>query len=225
MKYDYPWMSDILRSRLGLIRPPIGISIISELQVPMPVLKSGMRFCEMWIKAMEGEVVCATVKEHTCDGGAYYLGMAPPSVEQKSGVLLSKRIKLYRSPMAAVRTNECSPKIPAGTGVATICAPLEKVGWDVDVILIICSPIAAMKLLENVTYHTGGAVTGMTGPAACSVAVAYPFISGKVNYSLGDFAARDFMRMSENEVLVSIPSDILPDIINNILEREEAFTV
>ncbi|MCD1295591.1 hypothetical protein CUJ83_11335 [Methanocella sp. CWC-04] len=225
MKYEYPWMSEVLRSRFALKKPPVAISLLPDLEVRIPVLKEPMRFCEMWVKAMEGEIVCATEKENTCGGGTFYMGLAKPSPDQRNGTFLSRTINLYRTPRAAVRTDEDTAKIPRGVAVATICAPLDKAGWDVDVVLIVCDPAQAMKIMEAVTYDTGGYVSGRTGPATCSVAVAQPYLSGDVTYCVADVGARDFMKLEDNEMIVSIPGEKLPGIVNNILEREGAFKI
>ena len=215
--HDYAALSSVLKTRLGLKRSPIAITLLPELP-PMEKLTEPVRLCEMWAKAMEGETVYATEKEETCGGGAYFMGLAEMSPEQRKGTLLSRLYPLYASPMAAVRTNERSPRIPHGTALATVCCPLDKAEGDIDVVMVVCDSMAAMKLVDAAVFETGGYVPGMTGPATCSVAFAHPYLSGEVNYCMADVGAREYMKLAADELIVSIPGDKLPGVVRN-LER------
>jgi uncharacterized protein (DUF169 family) len=182
------------------------------------MLTGRIRFCEMWSKAMEGEIVYATEKEEACGGGAYFLGLADMSPEQRNGSLLSRLYPLYATPMAAVRTNQHGPKIPQGTGLAVMCCPLDGAETDVDVAMIVSDSLTAMKLVDAALFETGGYLSSMTGPATCSVAVAHPYLSGQINYCLADVGAREYMKLAPGELIVSIPGDKLVDLVIN-LER------
>ena len=214
---DYAAASNVLITKLSLKRSPIAITLLPE-RPPMEKLTEPVRLCEMWARAMEGETVYATEKEETCGGGAYYMGLAEMAPVQRNGTLLSKLYPLYATPMAAVRTNERSPRIPFGTALATVCCPLEKAEGDVDVVMIVCNSLAAMKLVDAAVFETGGYVSGMTGPATCSVAVAHPYLSGQVNYCMADVGAREYMKLTADELIVSIPGDRLAGVVRN-LER------
>jgi uncharacterized protein (DUF169 family) len=215
--HDYAGISKTLTALLGLKRRPIAITLLPE-RPPEEKLTERIRFCEMWSKAMEGETVYATEKEEACGGGAYFMGLADMAPEQRNGTLLSRLYPLYATPMAAVRTNQQSPKIPQGTGLAVMCCPLEKAEVDADVVLMVCDSLTAMKLVDAALFETGGYVSGMTGPATCSVAVAYPYLSGQINYCLADVGAREYMKLARGELIVSIPGDKLVDLVIN-LER------
>ena len=123
--------------------------------------------------------------------------------------------------MAAVRTLQASPTIPYGTGVATVCAPLDKADFDVDVVLIVCSPAAAMKFADAVSYETGGYLGGMTGPATCSVAVAGPYLSGKPTFCVADSGAREYMKLDDGEMIISFPGDQLISVVRNLEEMAQ----
>jgi uncharacterized protein (DUF169 family) len=218
---DYAALSDTLMRRLGISRPPIAISLLPELP-PDVAVTAPLRFCEMWAKALEGETVFATAKEEACGGGAFYLGLAEASPELKNGVLLSRLYPVHRTPMAAVRTTMiASPRIPAGTGAAVVCAPLKKADFDVDVVLIVCNPAKAMIFADAVSYETGGYLSGMTGPATCSVAVAGPYLSGKPTFCVADTGAREYMRLGDDELIVSLPGDILIAVVRNLEEMAQ----
>lgn len=213
--------SSALVKHLKLKRKPIAVTLLPELPSDIPLLKEGIRFCEMWVKAMEGDVVLATAKEETCGGGAYYLGLTDISREQANGTLLSKIIPLYKTPMAAVRTGLVSPAIAKGTGVAVLIAPLEKASHDVNVCMVVCDPAQTMKLIEAVCYETGGAVEGAGGPATCSIAVAKPYLDGKVTFNVADVGAREYMKLKDDEMIVSIPGDLLSSIVSSLEARNK----
>jgi len=212
---EHATASEVLKTTLSLKRSPIAITLLPE-RPAEEKLTERIRLCEMWARAMDGETVYATEKEEECGGGAYYLGLAEMAPEQRNGTLLSKKYPLYGTPMAAVRTNQRSPRIPPGTCLATMCCPLEKAEGDVDVVLIVCDSLTAMKLVDAALFETGGYVSGMTGPATCSVAVAYPYLSGQINYCLADVGAREHMKLASGDLIVSIPGERLLDVVRNL---------
>lgn len=218
---DYAALSGVLTRRLGLSRPQIAISLLPAMPPDAP-LAGPVRFCEMWAKAMDGETVYATAKEEACGGGAFYMGLAEAAPDLKNGVLLSRIYPVHRTPMAAVRTAMlASPRIPYGTAAAVACAPLEKASFDVDIVMIVCTPAKAMVFADAVSYETGGYLGGMTGPATCSVAVAGPYLSGKPTFCLADTGAREYMKLSDDEMIVSLPGDMLVPIVRNLEEMAQ----
>jgi uncharacterized protein (DUF169 family) len=214
---DYAALTGVLVRRLGLTRAPVAISLLPELPATV-ALTEPVSFCTMWTNAMGGEVVYATAKEESCGGGAYFMGLTEATPEMTNGVLLSRTLHLHRTPMAAVRTPQACPRIPYGTGVAMVCAPLEKADFDVDVILIVCSPAAAMKFADAVSYEAGGYLGGMTGPATCSVAVAGPYLSGRPTFCVADSGAREYMKLEDGEIIISFPGDRLISVVRNLEE-------
>jgi uncharacterized protein (DUF169 family) len=218
---DYAALSDTLMRRLGLSRLPIVISLLPELP-PDVTVTAPLRFCEMWAKALEGESVFATAKEEACGGGAFYMGIAEAAPELKNGTLLSRVYPVHRTPMAAVRTTMlASPRIPYGTGIAVACAPLEQADFDIDVVMIVCTPAKAMIFADAVSYETGGFLSGMTGPATCSVAVAGPYLSGKPTFCVADSGAREYMKLGDDEMIVSLPGDLLISLVRNLEEMAQ----
>ena len=218
---DYAALSGVLTRRLGLSRPPIALSILPAVPSDAPLAEPA-RFCEMWAKAMDGETVYATAKEEACGGGAFYMGLAEAAPELKNGTLLSRVYPIHRTPMAAVRTTMlASPRIPYGTGVAVACAPLENADFDVDVVMIVCTPAKAMVFADAVSYETGGYLGGMTGPATCSVAVAGPYLSGKPTFCVADSGAREYMKLGDDEMIVSLPGDMLIALVRNLEEMAQ----
>jgi uncharacterized protein (DUF169 family) len=218
---DYAALSGVLVRRLGLSRQPIAISLLPALPADAS-LPAPARLCEMWARAMDGETVYATAKEESCGGGAFYMGLAEAAPELKNGVLLSKVYPIHRTPMAAVRTIMiASPRIPYGTGTAVVCAPLEKADFDIDVVMIVCTPAKAMVFADAVSYETGGYLSGMTGPATCSVAVAGPYLSGKPTFCVADTGAREYMKLGDDEMIVSLPGDMHVPIVRNLEEMAQ----
>jgi uncharacterized protein (DUF169 family) len=217
---DYAALSGVLLRRLGLTRPPIAISLLPVLPASA-TLAEPASFCELWVRAMNGDVVYATAKEESCGGGAYFLGLTEASPEIKNGTLLSSTLHIHRTAMAAVRTTLASPRIPSGTGTAVVCAPLENADVDADVVLIVCTPAKAMIFADAMSYDSGGFLSGMTGPATCSVAVAGPYLSGRPTFCVADSGARENMKLGDDEMIVSLPGDLLVTLVRNLEEMAQ----
>jgi uncharacterized protein (DUF169 family) len=217
---DYAALSGVLLRRLGLARPPIAISLLPELPASV-TLTEPASFCELWVRAMIGDTVYATAKEESCGGGAYYMGLADATPAMRNGTLLSRTLHIHRTPMSAVRTTLASPRIPSGTAAAVVCAPLDKADFEAAVVLIVCTPAKAMVFAAAISYETGGFLSGMTGPATCSVAVAGPYLSGKPTFCVADSGAREYMKLGDDEMIVSLPGDMLIGLVRNLEEMAQ----
>jgi uncharacterized protein (DUF169 family) len=87
--------------------------------------------------------------------------------------------------------------------------------------MIVCTPAKAMVFADAVSYETGGYLSGMTGPATCSVAVAGPYLSGKPTFCVADTGAREYMKLGDDEMIVSLPGDMLVSIVRNLEEMAQ----
>ncbi len=87
--------------------------------------------------------------------------------------------------------------------------------------LIVCTPAKAMVFADAVSYETGGYLSGMTGPATCSVAVAGPYLSGKPTFGVADTGAREYMKLGDDEMIVSLPGDMLIAVVRNLEEMAQ----
>lgn len=178
------------------------------------------RFCMKLGKAMKGEIFYSTLEEEECMGGARYSGLKdlrdyPENVQ--SGAFMVPN-GLYKNIPAVQRSRENEIHINPGIFNAVIFAPLNKAGFEPDVIFMVCNAKQGMEILHANAYDSGKHGQGADAAPVCSSMAAAPYMIGKVTYGFGDVAARKNMDINTEDIMVSIPGGDLSRIVSNLGE-------
>ncbi len=218
-------LSTALTKILGLKTFPVAISFSPEPPAGVAQMKGEARLCEMLDRVrLDGESFYTTTENQECDGGAGSTGLREEGPRSKSGEFLSRDLGLFGSPGAARRFMSSNPRVDFGRAKVVSFSPLEKAVFEPDVVVLTCSAKQGMRIAEASAYDSGIKALGLTGAPICSGVVAAPFLTGEVVYSLGDSGARRFMKISDDDVFVGIPAEVLPAILEN-LQKMESFRV
>lgn len=225
-KLNYAEIAGIFTEYLGLDGSPVAIKLAKSREgIPDGIseISENFRHCQMaTIARKEGKIFYATSKQHQCMGGAWALGLKTLSPSLQSGEFYYKLGK-FESWAACMRTIGNIPHVHApgsldGTTWATVYAPLEKTPFDPHVVLIIAEPRAMLKLAQAILYKTGGRIhSSMSGiQSVCADTVALPYMTGAVNFSMGCDGSRKFSGIADNEMVMGIPGELLPEIAEAI---------
>ena len=79
-----------------------------------------------------------------------------------------------------------------------------------------------MYLARGTCIPVAASAYGMTGPGTCQSVIAGPFCTRQPMYSLGCFGARQFMKITGNEMWFGVPIEqlaLLADDVELLLER------
>ncbi len=121
---------------------------------------------------------------------------------------------------------EESPKVRVGTVKCAYYMPLEKANEGPargdEVAIFVLNPRQAMYLARGTLYSRGGICLRLTGPGTCQSVIAGPFCTRQPMYSLGCFGARQFMKITGNEMWFGVPIEqlaLLADGRRVLLER------
>jgi len=218
----YAEIAKTLKEYLGLEGSPVAIKLVkSEDGIPEGIseIDEKTRHCQMVnIARREGKIFYATSEKHMCMGGAWALGLKELTPSLKSGEFYYKLGK-FESWAACMRTIDQVPHVhaPAGTDAptyATVYAPLESTPFDPHVVVIVAQPRMMLKLAQAILYRLGGRLeSSMSGiQSVCADAVAQPYMTGKVNFSMGCDGSRKFSGIPDEEMVMGIPAEILPEI-------------
>ncbi|NLV26382.1 MAG: DUF169 domain-containing protein [Methanomicrobiales archaeon] len=217
-KIDYPKVANTIKELLNLDGSPVAVKFIkSEDHLPDGVKNIGetIQHCQMVNRARrDGAIFYATKDNHACMGGAYALGLREITPTLKSGEFYYKLGK-YDSWPSCKRTIDRIPHLESGTTYATAYAPLEKTPFDPTIVLIVSTPKVMLKLAQSSLYHLGGRInSNFAGiQSVCADASAQVYLSGTVNFSLGCDGSRKFSGIQEGEMVMGIPAEMLPQII------------
>ena len=219
----YTESAETLINTLALEASPVTVALSSR--PPTGVQKSDrqLKFCQFLdVVRTEGGAFYTDLSNQSCKFGNYYLGLAEAADGHLSGQEDAGEggYDLLHTPMAMQRFYASSPTIPVGRFSFVGYARLEDTPFHAKVggmvVVIYCSPAQAMFLQRGSNYRSGEIVPGLTGPATCSASVVGPLISGKMHYSLASFGIRYYTELRPDQVVVGIPMEILPQVVENL---------
>ena len=216
-KIDYAGLSEALKKVLSLSGSPVAVKLAkSREEVPagIPEGKEVVRHCQMVNMARkEGSIFYAPSEKHQCNGGAWALGLREITQTLESGEFYFKLGK-FESMASCRRTMDRIPHLRTGETYATVYAPLEKVPFDPDVILIVTTPRNMLKLAQASLFRLGGRIAAaMAGiQSVCSDVTAQTYLTGAPNFSLGCDGSRRYSGIADDEMVMGFPVELLPEI-------------
>lgn len=217
-KIDYLKAAQVFEELLQLDGSPVAVKFITnEEHLPegVPHIGETITHCQMVNKARrEGAIFYATKDNHACMGGAWSMGLREITATLKTGEFYYKLGK-YDSWPSCKRTIDRIPHVESGATYATAYAPLEKTPFDPTIILIIAYPKVMLKLAQSTLYHLGGRInSNFAGiQSVCADASSQVYLTGTVNFSLGCDGSRKYSGIHEHEMVMGIPTELLPMIV------------
>lgn len=215
---DYADAAKTLKDLLRLTGSPVAFRFATkkeEIPAGMEKLDKTIRHCSMvGMARKEGKIFYATAENHECNGGAWSLGLREITETLKNGDFYYKLGK-FESSAACKRTIDRVSHLGTCYTYATMYAPLEKTPFDPQVVLIVASPWAMLKLSQATLFRVGGRIEAEFAgiQSVCADACAQTFLNGKVNFSLGCDGSRKYSGIEDGEMVMGIPAEILPGIV------------
>jgi uncharacterized protein (DUF169 family) len=215
---NYPKAAEALKNLLKLSGSPVAFRFATkkeEIPAGMEKLDKTMRHCSMiGLARKEGKIFYALAENHECNGGAWSLGLREITETLKNGDFYYKLGK-FESSAACKRTIDRVAHLGTGDTYATLYAPLEKTPFDPQVVLIVATPWAMLKLAQSTLFRLGGRIRAEFAgiQSVCADACAQTYLAGTVNFSLGCDGSRKFSGIEDGEMVMGIPAEILPEIV------------
>lgn len=206
---------------------PFGMKLLFNKPEGIQRLEKDLALCEMFKEAQSAEMPFYTdSKNHTCGGGTGCLGMGSV-VSTISSIIhsgrLGPKLKIFKDPIANRRTLLAYPRLEKDTVNYVVFSPLNKLQFDPDVLLVTAEPRQAEIILRALSYTTGALwEPRTTSIVGCSWLVAYPILTGKLNYTMTGLGFGMIARelWPQGLMLLSIPYDLLSMISQNLREME-----
>ncbi len=203
---------------LSLRTSPVAVHLVQEneeLPVGIPRIGENTRHCQMVDSVRrKGSQFYAVLEDHMCKGGAAVMGLSEMGEKLKTGEVYY-HLNHFRSMDAAKSTMEKVPRVPPHSVKAVVYSPLEKTTFKPDVILIITNPKQVMELSQALLHKEGGRVNASFAgkQSVCADGVAYPYLSGEAGVTVGCSGSRKYTEIKEDEMIISIPVDMLPGLV------------
>jgi len=204
--------------KLAFDVPPVGVKFSAGRPEKVQRLTEKMAFCEMLKKAQQGNAFFADAENHVCEAGLYVLGQAESPEPFISGEF-GARLRIFEEPRSASRLYLHIPKIGRGVIHYVSFSPLDKLSFDPDLLILLANTDQTEILLRSMSYRTGQIwESKFTAAIGCAWTYIYPYLSGKLNYTvtgLGHGMKRRKL-FPEGRQMISIPFDLLPSILQTL---------
>jgi uncharacterized protein (DUF169 family) len=121
--------------------------------------------------------------------------------------------KLFCSPASIRRTLALTAPPPLGRADHVIFSPLEKAEQMPDLVVFLCNPEQACRLVTLATYPEGKPPKLEMAGSTCHMVIAYPLVTGEINVSLLDYASRKYQDYEPGELFVTVPYDMMAGLM------------
>ncbi|OGO06443.1 MAG: hypothetical protein A2Y92_00180 [Chloroflexi bacterium RBG_13_57_8] len=207
--------------KFGLERKPVGVKFLIARPKGIERLSKELNFCEMLKEAQEGRAFYVGPEDWVCVGvEQMILGMKDPEPALVSGIFGGDE-GLFKGANACRAMYEYLPRMPKGSVQYVAFAPVDKLTFEPDVLIITANVHQAQTLLRSVNYSTGQPFVSKTTPVvACSWIYVYPVVSGELNYVITGLG----MGMQALNIfppglfLISVPFQRIPTMLENLKE-------
>jgi len=204
-------------------RKPVGVQFTAVKPKGIKHIAKELSFCEMPKEAQEGNAFYVGPDDWVCVGvEQMILGMEDVETLLVSG-MLGGEDKLFASASACRSMYQHLPHLPKNSVQYVVFAPLDKLTFDPDVLIITADINQAPTILRSITYSTGEPFVSKALPVvACAWMFIYPVVSGELNYYITGMG----LGMHELDIyppglfLISVPFQRIPTMLENLKEME-----
>jgi uncharacterized protein (DUF169 family) len=216
-------------NKFNFEKKPVGVKFMPTKPEGLEKLNKILDFCEMLKEAQEGVPFYATKEEFTCIG-PILLGMVDHDPIFESG-MVGPKLGVFQNSRANRRIYDVMPKLEKNTVNYVAFSPFDRITFDPDLLIITANTSQAEILLRAHSYMTGKMwSTKGTPVAGCAWLYIYPYVSGQLNFTVTglSFGMKSRRLFPEGMILMSIPWDLLPGMIQSLQEMEwvpHSFTI
>jgi uncharacterized protein (DUF169 family) len=199
--------------------PPVGVKFLAVKPEGIKKLDRILDFCEMLVEAQQGRVFYAASDNFTCVG-PLLLGMVESEPIFESG-LVGPELEIFRDARANKRLYPLVPRLDKGTVNYVAFAPLDKLTFEPDVLVITAEAKQAEIIMRAHSYSAAKVWTARGSTVmACAWLFIYPYLTGDINFTVAGlpFGPTSRRLFPEGAMVLSIPWDRLPTIVANLGE-------
>jgi uncharacterized protein (DUF169 family) len=225
-----PLQTDLsIFNKLNLEKPPVGVKYLFHKPEGIEPLDKKLALCEMLPEAQKRGAPFFFTRENESCFGKTALGMggegASPALAESGE--LGVKLEIFQEARANKKLFAGNPGLPQGTVNYAVLAPLDKITFEPDLLILTAAARQAEIVLRSMTYSTGEVYESRTSVAlSCAWLYVYPYQTGKLNYYISGLGFGTIGRRSlpPGLVLISIPYHWIPTIAQNLKEMKWALT-
>ena len=225
---QYRQAGETLERLMKLRTHPIAVKWFEKLEdvpegavVPSRDLGKRMAFCQTTaLTRMRGMTIAMTKHDHRCWNPLVGFGNVPcePGSESFEEVLKYLGIADHDKASAFFAA---FPRLPQGKYEAVVTAPLAKVTFEPDVVMVYGDTAQINHLIRCVKGVTGAYVKSeFDGIDSCIYATVCPFQSGEYRVTFPDPGDRERARAGDDEVILSFPAGKLAELVPEVVASD-----
>ena len=208
--------------RFNFENQPVGVKFLYRKPEGIRKLDKQMAICEMIKEAQQSDAPFYITAEDEDCFGAVTLGMKsmPPFAEAG---MVGKDLGIFKEPRANSRIYNYLPKVHPGIINYVAFAPLDKLDFESDLLIISATISQAEVLFRAIDHLSGGPrESKTTGVFGCAWLFTYPYQTGKINWTVTGLAygAKSKEVFPEGMIILSIPFDWTPVLIHSLKEMD-----
>jgi uncharacterized protein (DUF169 family) len=241
MGYPLSRQAEILIETLELYGDPVGMAWYPEGTLPPKLTESiydgplRLMHCQFMMRSrfrletyiFDGTKARPELEEAPVCNGDGYVGLAPiikgtehgawnSMTNPSSGQPATQRI--YGTKAASIRNLANDYTIIPNVYRYLAIAPLSDCPFDPDIVVLFGNPKQMMYASRALQWYSGITPKSRTGPGTCSSSWSEAYMTGEPRYTLGCFGVFSVMAMNANHIALSIPSEMMPQMVN-VLEQ------
>jgi len=209
-------------NKFNFERKPVGVKYLLGEPDGIERLDKSLALCELFKEAQTSNTFYVTQEDIQC--GQQILGMSDFPPIMHSGQL-GPRFSMFKDPSANRRIYEYMPLLSKDSVKSIVFSPVDQLTSDPD-LLIITANTAQAEILLRASSYSNGKVWSSKGTTclACAWIYAYPYLSGELNYTVSGlgFSMKARQVLPEGLMIISVPFDMLPMLIENLQDMEWA---
>ena len=201
--------------------PLVGVKFLFNKPEGIERLNKNIALCEMLKEAQQRQSPFFVEPENqSCQPGEYVWGCDSLKVFESGqfGVAL----KVFKDARADVKTHQYIRRLDKDIVKYIAFSQLDKLPFDPDLLIILTDNTSQTEIVLRAMSHTTGQKfsSKMTFVMGCAWILAYPYITGEVNYVISGLGSGIKARkvFPEGRQIISIPYNWLPTITQNLQE-------
>ncbi|HZK43143.1 MAG TPA: DUF169 domain-containing protein [Syntrophomonadaceae bacterium] len=218
--------AELLKDMISLEREPVGVKFFK----PGEKLPEGqyenqrkMRYCQALMEASWGNNIILSLDNTACAAAYAAFGFRELHPKLASGEA-HFNVGTFGSEEAAKKDMVEMPRLPLGEYNHVVLAPLATIADFVpDVVVIEAEMEQLMWIGLAYVYETGERMQFTTSvvQATCVDATVVPFLSNKINATLGCTGSREASDIKPTEGVIGIPFTQLETVVRNLNQLSE----
>ena len=212
--------------RFDFERQPVGIKYLLNKPEGLPRFDKSLAMCEIFKAAQDSEPFYADKDNFACLG-SMVMGMKDADPIFESGEIGATE-GIFREARANRRIYPQLPKLARNSVRYVSFSPANKLTFDPDVLVITANISQAEVILRALVYSSGKVLqTRYSLVIMCSWLFIYPYTSGEANFTVTGlgYGMKSRKVLPEGLMLISIPFDLLPMLIENLSNMEWVLTL